>query len=112
LIAARQRPAILSRCIARAFTLLELLIVVVIIGILAALMFPAFAALRARAQRVQCTSNLRNLYLAAEVFLQHNGSWPQIRMRSEDDTAQRDCANAWRRCSWPRQPDHFHRWQH
>jgi type II secretory pathway pseudopilin PulG len=63
---------------------------VVIIGILATLMFPAFATLRARAQRVQCTSNLRNLYLAADLFVQRNGSWPQIRMQGESDTAERD----------------------
>ena len=81
--------------IARAFTLLELLIAVVIIGILAALMFPAFAALRARAQRIQCTSNLRNLYIAADLFLQRNGSWPQIHMASESDAAQQDYARAW-----------------
>ena len=59
-------------------------------------MFPAFAMLRARAQRVQCTSNLRNLYLATDLFVQRNGNWPQIRMQSESDNAQRDYARALR----------------
>lgn len=66
-----------------AFTTFELLIVVVIIAILATLTFPIISSLRARAQRVQCTSNLRNLYIAANLFVQQNGSWPQIPMTSE-----------------------------
>ena len=66
-----------------AFTLLELLTTIVIVGILAVLLFPAISTMRARAQRIQCTSNLRNLYVAAENYLQQNGSWPQI---AEDDS--------------------------
>jgi prepilin-type N-terminal cleavage/methylation domain-containing protein len=84
----------LSRCIARAFTLLELLIVIVIIGILAALVFPAFAALRAVRNACSAPQICATSYLATDVLLQHNGSWPQIRMRSEDDATQRDYANA------------------
>jgi prepilin-type N-terminal cleavage/methylation domain-containing protein len=77
------------------FTLLELLIVIVIIGILATLLFPVLSKMRALAQRVQCTANLRSLYIATELFVQQNGSWPQIRMASNSDTAQQDYANAW-----------------
>jgi len=68
-----------------AFTVFELLIIVVIIGILAAFLFPAFAGLRARAQRVQCTVNLRSLYVAANLYVQQNGSWPQISVSDSDD---------------------------
>lgn len=76
-----------------AFTLLELLVVFVIIGILVTLSFPLVAGMRARAQRVQCMANLRSLYTAAELFIQQNGSWPQIRVG--EDESEHDYANAW-----------------
>lgn len=76
------------------FTLLELLTVVIIIGILVILLIPVFSAARSRAQRAQCTSNLRSLYLAADIFVQQQGSWPQIRM-SDSDSAEDDYAKAW-----------------
>ena len=67
------------------FTLLEILVVLVIIGILATLSFPLVAGMRARAQRIQCMANLRSLYTATELYIQNNGSWPQIAV-SDDDT--------------------------
>jgi prepilin-type N-terminal cleavage/methylation domain-containing protein len=78
----------------RGFTLLEVFVVVVIIGILATLLIPVFSKIRARAQRVQCMANLRSLYIAAESYIQQNGSWPQIPM-SDSDSAENDYANAW-----------------
>ena len=60
------------------FTLLELAVTVVIIVILIALAFPAFAKLRARAQRVKCAANLHSLAAGAGLYLQDNGKWPQI----------------------------------
>lgn len=77
-----------------AFTLLELLIVLAIIGILGTLLMPVYAGMRARAQRVQCVANLHNLYLAADLFLQRNGNWPQI-THGQSDTGPQDFANAW-----------------
>lgn len=77
----------------RAFTLLELLIVVGIVAILAALSIPVVSSFRSRAQRVQCMGNLRNLYLGAEQFLQQNGSWPQIPRTSA--TTSEEYAKAW-----------------
>ena len=62
----------------RGFTLLELGVVVAVVAILAALTIPVVSHLRARAQRVKCTNNLRNLSAAANLYLQQNGSWPQI----------------------------------
>ncbi len=79
---------------AGAFTLLELFIVLVIIGILATMLIPIYAGIRARAQRVQCVANLHNLYLAADVYLQRNGSWPQI-THGTSETGDADFANAW-----------------
>lgn len=75
------------------FTLLEILVVLVIIGILVTLSFPLVSGMRARAQRVQCMANLRSLYTATELYIQTNGTWPQIAMSDDDDEIQ--YANAW-----------------
>lgn len=55
-----------SGCIARrrALTLIELLIVLAIIGMLAAVLFPIFAAQRENARRTSCQSNLKKIGLA------------------------------------------------
>jgi len=75
------------------FTLLELLIVLVIIGILATLLIPVNGHLRERAQKVQCIANLHSLYVATEAYVQRNGSWPQIFLKNYG--APEDYANAW-----------------
>ena len=59
-------------------TLIELAVVMVIIGILASLLLPVYSGHVARSDGVRCTSNLRNLYVAASNYLQAGGSWPQI----------------------------------
>ena len=76
------------------FTLLELLTAVVVIVILAVLLLPVISGVRERAQRVQCAANLRSLYVAAELYIQQNGSWPQIAI-SDSDSDEQDYANAW-----------------
>ena len=60
-----------------AFTLLELLTVIAIIGILAALLLPALQQAKVRAKRVECVGNLKEMGLALHLFENdHNGKLP------------------------------------
>ncbi|HZO90698.1 MAG TPA: DUF1559 domain-containing protein [Chthonomonadaceae bacterium] len=60
-----------------AFTLIELLVVIAIIAILAAILFPVFAQARAKARQASCTSNLKQLTLAAMMYVQdYDGNFP------------------------------------
>lgn len=55
-----------------AFTLLELLVVVAVIGVLAGLLWPALTKARQQAQGLQCLSNLRQLTLAWRMYTEDN----------------------------------------
>jgi len=50
------------------FTLVELLVVIGILAVLAAILFPVFARAREKARAAQCTSNLKQLGLALEMY--------------------------------------------
>lgn len=79
----------------RGFTLLELFIVIGIVAILAVLAVPIISTLRRRAQRVQCTVNLKNLGVGANLYLQQNSDiWPQIPPTAAGGATE-DYANAW-----------------
>lgn len=53
----------------RAFSLVELLVVVGVLAILAALLFPAFSMARGRARQTACSSNLRQLGQAFQLYM-------------------------------------------
>ncbi len=54
----------------RGFTLIELLVVIAIIAILAAILFPVFGRAREQARKATCQSNLKQLGLAAFMYVQ------------------------------------------
>jgi len=57
------------------FTLIELLVVIAIIAILAALLLPALAAAKRKAQQIQCMSNSKQLALASNMYANDFGKY-------------------------------------
>lgn len=61
----------------RAFTLVEILVVLAVVGLLAAILFPVFSRVRAGARTSTCTSNLRQIGLALSLYkTDHRGLYP------------------------------------
>jgi len=66
-----------------AFTLIELLVVIAIIAVLAALLLPAFSRAKESGKGAACISNLRQIGIALQVYVQENNNrLPVMRDRS------------------------------
>jgi prepilin-type N-terminal cleavage/methylation domain-containing protein/prepilin-type processing-associated H-X9-DG protein len=71
-----------------AFTLLELLTVITIIGILASMLFPITSSVIDRGRTVACASNLRQLWVAVQASANDNdNTFPEIKITPDDSTA-------------------------
>jgi type II secretory pathway pseudopilin PulG len=57
---------------------MEITTAIVVICILFTLSIPAFQQVRVRVERANCSNNLRQLYIGAELYLQQNRHWPQV----------------------------------
>lgn len=54
----------------KGFTLIELLVVIAIIAILAAILFPVFARAREKAEQASCLSNMKQLGISLQMYIQ------------------------------------------
>jgi general secretion pathway protein G len=61
----------------RGFTLVELLTVIAVIAVLAAILFPVFMTARGKAREITCASNLRQIGLSISMYTQdYDGFYP------------------------------------
>jgi len=54
----------------KGFTLIELFVLIAIIGILAAILFPVFARAREKARQASCLSNIKQLALGMLMYVE------------------------------------------
>lgn len=67
------------------FTLVEMLVVIAIVSLLAAIMFPAFGRVRAKGRRTTCASNLKQIGVALDLYAQDNRAYPALNQKAFTD---------------------------
>ncbi len=75
------------------FTLVEMLVVIAIIGILAALLFPAIAAAKRSAMKAQAQTEVKNLEAALKSYYAEYSKWPGDNNGDADETYGLDAGN-------------------
>jgi len=79
----------------KAFSLVELLVVISIIALLTAILTPSVVGARRQANRVYCLNNLRQMVLAADNYAQNNNDYYPIAQYSWQENASTAYAYCW-----------------
>lgn len=65
------------------FTLIELLVAIAIVAVIAAILFPVFTSVRERGRRTVCQSNLKQIAIAMQQYVQDNNAAYPVAVRYE-----------------------------
>jgi len=80
----------------RAFSLIELLVVMAVIAILAGLLLPSLSNAQSKGRQVACLNNLRQLQLAWTMYLgEHNNTMPENKMTGSGLLGCVSTTNSW-----------------